>query len=152
MTVMRGMLWVAIAVSAAFLFVGNFVAHSAATDETRRIREAWENDVEVWNVLRCGGQFLGKDMGPFTNQYGYIDIGRAGCHTGTFPATFNEIHEALNSPRPAEPASSYFEHWWNVATLWLFLGSAAFIVVNLIGLAFIGVRSVARWILAGFGS
>jgi hypothetical protein len=43
---------------------------------------------------------LGKDMTAFTNQYGNIDIGRAGCSTASFIANFDEIREALNAPAP----------------------------------------------------
>jgi hypothetical protein len=103
-------------------------------------------------ALRCGGQFLGKDMTAFTNQYGNIDIGRAGCSTAGFLANFDEISEALNTPAPPKMTFNYWEVFWREALPLLMLAPIAFLGVNILGFAYLGARLIVRWVWAGFRS
>lgn len=89
-------------------------------------------------------------MKEYTNEFGVIDIGRTGCSNGRFLATFDEIRDALKRPVPLKPEADYLEIYLPHLGLWLLLAFVAFCAVNLLGLLFIGIRSTASWITAGF--
>ena len=68
----------------------------------------------------------------FTNQYGNIDIGRAGCSKAGFLANFDEIREALNTPAPPKMTFNYWEVFWREALPLLMLAPIAFLGVNIL--------------------
>lgn len=80
----RGMLRISIVVATLVAIAGAVASHFATLTEQGRARESWKEDMRLWTVLRCGSQFLGKDMAAFTNEFGNIDIGRAGCSDARF--------------------------------------------------------------------
>ena len=77
-----------------------------------------------------------------------FDIGKAGCSSSTFWATFDEIRTALASDHP--PRDRYSQVFWPKLYEALFSALGAFLFVNLLGLLFLGTRSVLRWISAGY--
>ena len=91
-------------------------------------------------------------MTAFTNQYGNIDIGRAGCSTAGFLANFDEIREALNTSAPPKMTFNYWEVFWREALPLLMLAPIAFLGVNILGFAYLGARLIVRWVWAGFRS
>lgn len=109
MSIIRGMFRISIVVAILLGIVGAIAVHIATIREQDRALNSWKEDTRIWNALRCGGQFLGKDMTAFTNQYGNIDIGRAGCSTASFIANFDEIREALNAPAPPKMTFNYWD-------------------------------------------
>lgn len=150
MNIVRGILRISI-VTAVLVAIGGAVAsHFDVLKEQGRLTKDWQEDTRLWKALRCGGQFLGKDMTAYTNEFGLMDIGRAGCSDNRFLATFDEIRKALNEPAQAKPERSYWEIYFPHIGIWLILALTAFCVVNLLGLLFLTVRSTARWIKAGF--
>ncbi len=144
------MLRVSVVAALLVAIAGVVTAHFEVIKKQDRIRESWNEDTRIWKGLRCGGQFLGKDMREYTNEFGVIDIGRAGCSNGRFLATFDEIRDAINRPAPVKPDSDYLAIYLPHLGIWPVLAFIAFCVVNLLGLLAIGVRSTANWIKAGF--
>jgi hypothetical protein len=139
-------------IAVCILLYGVFTAHTTTLDAQNRNRQSWEEDTRIWNALRCAGQFLGKDMTAFTNQYGNIDIGRAGCASKSFLANFEEVREALRSPPPQPRPFSYWESFLELAAIWLFFAVIALLGVNALGFALIGALAIVRWVLKGFQS
>ena len=141
MSVLRGTfrlsLVVALLVAAYFGITAHVAAHDAASEE-------WK----LWFTLRCGERFLGQDMRDYTNAAGLIDIGKAGCSNDRFLATFDEIRTALASADPS--GDRYSQVFWPKLYGALFNALGAFVVVNLLGLLFLGTQIVARWISAGY--
>jgi hypothetical protein len=109
--------------------------------------DAVQQDWEIWQTLRCGQKFLNKDMSEYTNQYGLIDIGTAGCSQSRFLATFDEIRNALASDHPRDRYSQVF---WPKLYDALAYALVAFVVVNLLGLLFLAARGALRWVWAGY--
>ena len=105
MSVLRGTF--RLSLMAALLVAAYFsiTAHVAAQND------AWQ-DWKIWNTLRCGERFLGRDMSAYTNEYGLIDIGKAGCSSDRFLATFDQIRTARAS---ADPGDRYGEVFWPTA-------------------------------------
>ena len=143
MNVLRGTfrisIVVALVVAAYYGITAHVAAHGAASEE-------WK----LWYTLRCGERFLGRDMSNYTSpvRSDVIDIGKAGCSNSTFWATFDEIRTALASTDPSD--DQYSQVFWPKLYNAVFYAFAAFIVVNLVGLLFLGARGVVRWISAGY--
>ena len=116
-----------------------------AVDEARDMAAA---DQRMWVTLRCAERFLDKDMSGFTNVYGNIDIGKAGCASGPFLATFDEVREAL---KQADPFTKRYSDVFNAeirenfvtATIW-------FVATNLAALLGLLVWRVGRWVWNGY--
>ena len=102
---------------------------------------------EMWRVLRCSEKFLGRDMSRFTNAYGLIDVGKAGCASTQFLATFDEIKDASMQPEPSTFDSKAF---WKAFLNSIPMAVGVFLLVNALGLLYLAVRGVGRWVLAGF--
>ena len=143
MNVLRGTFRLSIVVALVVAAYFGITAHVAATDADR---EEWK----LWGTLRCGERFLGRDMSSYVSPVRpeVFDIGKAGCSSSTFWATFDEIRTALASDHP--PRDRYSQVFW--PKLYDALGYAlvAFVAANLLGLLFLGTRSVLRWISAGY--
>jgi len=150
MKIARGMLRVSLVIAIFVAVTGAVASHLDVVKEQDRLTKSWDEDTRIWKGLRCGGQFLGKDMKEYTNEFGLIDIGRAGCSSGKFLATFDEIRDAAKRPAPPKPEDDYLAIYMPHMGVWLVLALIAFCAVNLLGLLFIGVRSTASWIKAGF--
>jgi hypothetical protein len=121
-----------------------FVAIGAVISAKKAADSAHEN----WTTLRCGKAFIGRDMTSYTNQYGNIDIGRAGCSYKQFLARFEEINEALAQPDPSSDEYSSVLRLELVGAA--FYAVAAFVLLNIFGLLFLAGRGTFRWITAGF--
>ena len=113
----------------------------------QQVSESRSREHEMWRVLRCSEKFLGRDMSRFTNPYGLIDVGKAGCSSTQFLATFDEIEDASRQPEPSTFDSRVF---WKAFLVYIPMAAIAFLSVNALGLLFIVVRGVGRWVLAGF--
>ena len=141
MSVLRGTFRLSVVVALLVAAYYGITAHVAANDADRRTRE-------IWSTLRCGKRFLDRDMSAYTNQYGLIDIGRAGCSHDSFFATFDEIRTALTSTEPS--GARYSQVFWPKLYDAPLIALGAFLVVNFWGMLFLGTRSVFRWISAGY--
>lgn len=150
MNIARGMLRISIIAGVLVAAWGAWASHLDAAKERERVYDSWINDVRIWKGLRCGSKFLGKDVSAYTNEFGLIDIGRAGCAAGSFLARFDEIRQAMNQSEPVRPENAYWTTYRQHTIMWLVLALIAFCVVNLLGFLFLGARSAARWIKAGF--
>ncbi|MDP2355736.1 MAG: hypothetical protein Q8M31_06700 [Beijerinckiaceae bacterium] len=150
MNILLGMLRISVVVAGLVAIVGAVASHFEAFKEQDRIIKSWAETTRIWKGLRCGSQFLGKDMTAYTNEFGLVDIGRAGCSDGNFLARSDEIRQALNEPAPVMPDNSYLAVYLPHMGIWLVLALIAFCVVNLMGLLLLATRSAIRWIKAGF--
>jgi hypothetical protein len=103
MNIVRGTLRISIVVAVLVAIICSVVSLFDANKERLRLYNDWREETQLLKVLRCGGQFLGKDMTAYTNEFGLIDIGHAGCSDGRFLATFDEIRNAVNEPAPPMP-------------------------------------------------
>lgn len=116
-----------------------------------RADEEYEKDHRIWTTLRCGQEFIGKDMSAYTNQYGIIDIGKAGCSNKQFLATFDEIKKALAQDGPSR--QQIFAHYYYFPASAMTAAITAvfvFILTLLVGLGVAGIRASAVWIRDGF--
>ena len=113
----------------------------------QQVSESGSREREMWRVLRCSEKFLGRDMSRFTNPYGLIDVGKAGCASTQFLATFDEIKDASMQPEPSTFDSKAF---WRAFLNYIPIALIVFLSVNALGLLFLAVRGVGRWVFAGF--
>jgi hypothetical protein len=139
-SILRGTFRLSVVVALVALLSFAVYAHFTGLD-------AVQQDWEIWQTLRCGQTFLNKDMSEYTNQYGLIDIGTAGCSQSRFLATFDEIRNALASDHPRDRYSQVF---WPKLYDALAYALVAFVVVNLLGLLFLAARGALRWVWAGY--
>jgi hypothetical protein len=146
----RGMFRISIVAATLIAIAGAFASHFGTLAEQGRARESQREDARLWTVLRCGSQFLGKDMAAFTNEFGLIDIGRAGCSDSRFLANFDEIRDAMKRPAPAEQELNYWGTYLRESILWLAILLAAFCAINILGVILVAARKVGRWLVAGF--
>jgi hypothetical protein len=89
-------------------------------------------------------------MSAYTNEFGLIDIGRAGCANDRFLATWDEIREANASPEPQTPDGTYWTVYSQHFGVWSAVALIAFFFVNMLGLLLLLSRTTLRWIGAGF--
>ena len=142
MNIARGTFRLSIIVAVTVTLYFGIAAHVEAfkaESESRRI----------WTTLQCGKPFLDRDMSRYTNEYGNIDIGRAGCSSSSFFATFDEIRMALSSVDPPD-ADEYWRLFRIKGTDALIYGVFAFLLVNVGAFLFLGARKIFRWIAAGY--
>ena len=115
----------------------------------QQVSESSSREHETWRVLRCSEKFLTRDMSRFTDPYGLIDVGKAGCASTQFLATFDEIREASLQPEPSAFDSKAF---WTALLDYMPIAGLVFLLVNAPVLVFVAVRGAGRWVLAGFRS
>jgi hypothetical protein len=110
--------------------------------------DAAEKSWRIWSTLRCGEQFLNRDMTAFTNEFGLIDIGKAGCSESRFLATVDEIRTAV---RTTDDASQAYTRVFK-RELISYMGPVilVFILINLAGFLFLASRTAWRWVIAGY--
>ena len=141
MRVLRGTLRLSVVIAILALGYGVIAAHMAAHEDAAKGRR-------LWSVLTCAKRFLDRDMAPFTNEYGNIDIGKAGCASEQFLATKYEIRDALTQTDP------YDERYWPKLQQKLQENTLSavliFILINLAAVLFIAIRRVGHWIWQGY--
>lgn len=141
MNVLRGTFRLSLFVAAAVALYGVWDAFLKADDAARR-------DHELWSTLRCGEYLLKQDLTQYTNAYGNFDLGKLRCSHRTFWANKSEIETALRQLDPGPARRSQELNWQlrmaGANTL------AAFVGVNVLGLLFLGLMHVVRWIRSGF--
>src|SRR5262245_66237093 len=115
----------------------------------REVSESTSIEHEAWRVLRCSEKFLGRDMSRFTNPYGLIDVGKAGCASTQFLATFDEIKDASLQPEPSSFDSKAF---WHALVAYMPIAGLVFLLINAPVLLFVAISVAGRWVLAGFRS
>ncbi|MDO9381553.1 MAG: hypothetical protein Q7T86_01695 [Hyphomicrobiaceae bacterium] len=107
-----------------------------------------QKDVEMWSTLRCGERLLSVDTKPYENDYGLIDLGKAGCSGRQFLAHRHEIQAAIKQDSPFL-ATLRKERDWRLPIAY---GDAvaAFVLVNLLGLCYLAARWAVRWVSSGY--
>jgi hypothetical protein len=142
MSVLRGTFRLSVALAIVALLGSVVYAHFTALD-------AEQENAKIWRTLQCGQKFLDQDVSRFTNEYGLIDIGKAGCdwEGNRFLATFDEIRKAVAGPRPE---SRYGEDFQRMLSILMLPILGFFLLVNLLGLVFLGARGTFRWVRAGY--
>jgi hypothetical protein len=145
MKVIRGTFRLSVVIA---LLVGAYCVISGYMVALDADRETWR----IWNTLRCGERFLGQDMSSYASpvRSDVIDIGRAGCSTSTFWASYDEIRAAVARSGPPAEDLRFGEVFWFQSIIALFLVAAAFIAVNLAGVLFLGIRGLCRWMRTGY--
>lgn len=120
-------------------------------DKSNAAQKQYAEDYRMWTTLRCGRAFIGKDMREYTNQYGNIDIGKAGCANKQFFATFEEIKNAMaeESPSQREIFQRYYDFKLSALSTGV-LTAFVFVLINLLGLVVLATRYATDWIRQGF--
>lgn len=116
---------------------------------TQQARAVAMSNQELWSTLRCAGYLLKLDTSKMENAYGNIDLGaNTHCVSRQFWANRREIEEA--SKRESPYRESFNEEMkWRRDTIWE--GAfAMFVLTNLLGFAFLGLRWAYRWVFAGY--
>ena len=139
--IMRGVFRVSIV---AALLSGAYIAYQEwiATAETYRDHQ------NMLRTLECGARKAQESLKASLNERGLIDLTKVGCATERFFASFEELRRARDGTiREAE---------------WLSKGPsidipavagaslAALVIINLLGLIFVGARVVFYWVADGF--
>ena len=104
---------------------------------------------ELWSTVRCAGYLLESDTKPMENDFGNIDLSKhTSCSTRPFWTNRQEIADALKSESPYQ--ARYAEEMkWRRHQIWQ--GALAmFLLTNLLGLAFLGLRAAYRWVWSGY--
>lgn len=116
-----------------------------ATEEAGRV--ATENH-QLWYTLRCGRTLVGKDTKPYENEFGIIDLSKIGCADGRFLAHMHEIEKALQDEDPMGPVMQRERDWR--LPIARYNAIAVFLATNLLGLLFLGGKSVFGWVRRGY--
>ena len=141
MNVLRGTFRLSILVGVAALIYYLVEASQAAGQQAHR-------DWELWYTQRCGRILLGKDVTPYQNEYGNIDLGRVGCSTRQFYSNIGEIEEALKQHDPYD--ATWRRVWRARVEIAAIYGVLFFVLTNLLGFGFLGARRTYRWVSAGY--
>jgi hypothetical protein len=141
MRVTRGTFRASILIAFATFVSGVFFAVASGN-------RAANNDWQLWNTLRCGKRFLDQDMSKFTNDFGNIDIGKAGCSDRSFLANFDEIRDAI--ARPDSSGESFKTAFWLEFWKWMQISGAVFICINLIGFLALAILRASKWVFSGY--
>lgn len=112
--------------------------------------EQYASAYELWATTKCGHKLLDRDTSHLENDFGLIDLGKAGCIDRQFLATKEEIRAAWARSGP-DLTQRDFVIKYGLQDAWVG-GILAFIATNLLGLVFLGVRRSYRWVVAGYGS
>jgi hypothetical protein len=143
MKIIRGTFRLSIVIA---LLIAVYYAISGYFEAVNADKETWR----IWTTLRCGGHLLGKDVSGYTNEYGLIDLGRAGCSSKSFLATFEEIRMANARPKPPPDQLRFGDVFQFHLYGGLIVALAAFLAVNLLGFLFLGARSLFQWVRGGY--
>jgi hypothetical protein len=87
-------------------------------------------------------------MAAYTNEYGNIDIGKAGCSDQRFLARFEEIEAALLKSDPSVEA--FRSAAIREGKAWVISVFSVFLSVNLLGIAIVGARKAIKWVASGY--
>ena len=141
----RGTFRLSVAVAALAAAYGFYV-------QLAQYAEARNQRVEMVYTLECGAQLPEATLKSATNQYGLIDIGKAGCATKPFLASSDELIEARNGVmrRDMDEEFSLRSKYRYAPQYPLGLAVLALFIVNLLGFAFVALRAVFGWIAAGY--
>lgn len=128
---------VAAALAAGYYSYENLQRHEAEQAEDRLFKMAME----------CGARIDAAFLEQKKNDYGNIDIGALGCASRKFITNAQELSEVRAGTYQFKSYSAFkpFDPLGTAVNAF-----AAFVLVNLAGLAFVGARSVLGWVLAGF--
>ena len=108
---------------------------------------AVERHLELVSTIRCGSHIEEATLKPFENELGLIDLSKTGCSDRQFFTSYKELHAVRDGKmglQPPYPPPAFSAAEMSVYALF------AFVAVNLLGFALIGVSAVARWVKAGF--
>jgi len=100
-------------------------------------------------TLECGARLSEETLKPAVNQYGLIDLGKVGCASKPFLASFEELRQAREGMFKREWQGMEFD-LIVAAQYALAYALLALIAVNLSGLALVAVRALVGWIAAGY--
>lgn len=111
-----------------------------------------QTDLDMVMTLECGARQSDDELKAAFNGY-VIDLSKLRCSTRQFLASFEELREARDGTIRRETLARDRLFAANVegvnavvyALMW-------FITVNLIGIAFLAVRALVRWIAGGYNA
>jgi hypothetical protein len=142
MAILRGTFRLSIVVA---LLTAVYVAYQDWMVSIERNNE----DHEILRTLRCGSRMSDDALRLTVNEFGLIDLGKTGCANKRFLASFEEIRKTRDGTmeQPKAPTIST-----TLVANYAIQSFIVVIVVNLLGLGFLGARAVFRWVVNGFRS
>jgi hypothetical protein len=143
MNVLRGTFRLSILAAVVTLLVAMWLAWAEANDEAYKT-------YDLWKTLKCGHETLKGNYDPHKDAAGMIDLGKVGCAQRKFLSWPLEIEDAAKEKNPLDEARWQGFGWRK--TIAYQKAVAAFVFVNLLGLAFLGLRRAYRWVRAGYSS
>ena len=112
--------------------------------------ENQNNNRSLVTTLECGARLPDETLRTALIELGMIDLSKVGCASQPFRASFDEIAKARDDRLRKEwIGNSSFDIKDDTAYA-LMLGLVALISINLLGLAFLGMRAVVRWVAEGY--
>jgi hypothetical protein len=147
MRILRGTFRLSVVVAVLVAAYSAFITYQKSADyRAQQLREYFD----VKFAYQCAARQTDENLRPFVNDYGLIDLIKAGCTEQKMVASFDELKQWRDgTPSWHEPDErdmpALFDGY--ATFLWLVL---AFVAVNLIGLLVVGIKNVSRWVVAGF--
>ena len=131
------------------IFVGLVALAYNTYNASQLAAQAAHRDWEMWFTLRCGHTLMQThDLTKHQNQFGNFDLGKLGCASRTFWANFPEVVETSNKPDPYQ--ETWNRVWWYKLTEGTLAAFGLFVLTNLLGFVFLGLRRAFRWVSAGY--
>jgi hypothetical protein len=130
------------------IVAATLAAAYGAYDSWQVAEELSRQRSDIIDTLECGSRKGIETLKPFENEFGLVDLTKVGCSSKSqFLVSYDELSRAREGKftELLEDAPPVF----NTVSIG-FLALAAFLIVNLLGLAFIGARTVVRWVTEGF--
>jgi hypothetical protein len=131
------------------ILVGILALAYNAYDASQAAGRQAHRDWELWFTLRCGHRLMQThDLTKHENQFGNFDLGKLGCASRTFWANTREVEDASRRPDPYQ--ETWSRVWWSSLPDGALNAFSLFVLTNLLGVAFLGMRRAYRWVSAGY--
>ncbi|WP_157088209.1 hypothetical protein [Bradyrhizobium jicamae] len=111
--------------------------------------EAKDRNFKMMLTLECGSRLSEETLRRTLNEHGLLDLGKVGCASEPFRASFDEIRQARDGVWRRDWQETRFD-MKAAAEYALGYAAVALLLVNLLGLAFVAVRAVFGWIATGY--
>ncbi len=109
---------------------------------------AYVKQSELVRTLKCGARVDAERLKSTVNQFGLYDLSKVGCSFDRFLANDKELAEAASGTMD-DMANNVYPPMFDLQDDLIFAGFV-FVVVNLLGLAAVGLRAVWLWVIGGF--
>ena len=108
----------------------------------------YSDEQTLLRTLECGARQPQEGLRASLNQFGLVDLSKVGCATERFFASFEELRRARDGT--IREAEWLYKRPSVDPTAVAGASLTALVIINLLGLIFVGARVVFYWVADGF--